>query len=92
MEIAQPDNLNDDCNNDNLFGVSAGAEASDPPAQAVVFLHEELEIELSQTKSSMAFQCALLFLGHGVKDEKMPVELECFGTEDYFTLARGSTG
>ncbi|KAI9806568.1 MAG: hypothetical protein M1833_003755 [Piccolia ochrophora] len=45
----------------------------DPPTRAVTFLHEELET--NPPSPSMAFQPTPVFLGHGVEDGKVPVEL-----------------
>ncbi|CAO1604803.1 hypothetical protein XANCAGTX0491_008344 [Xanthoria calcicola] len=58
---------------DDLFEATGEAGQDDAPTQAIAFLKEELEM-LAQG-SSMAVQRVPLFLGHGVEDEKVPVEL-----------------
>ncbi|KAI4100168.1 MAG: hypothetical protein LQ339_005574 [Xanthoria mediterranea] len=58
---------------DDLFEATGESGKEDAPAQAIGFLKEELEV-LAQG-SSGTVQRVPLFLGHGVEDEKVPVEL-----------------
>ena len=46
----------------------------DPLIQAVAYLREELSIPVLPSLH-LPFQCTPLFLGHGIKDEKVPVKL-----------------
>lgn len=46
--------------------------SQDLPTQAVAFLRDEIEIEGENT---MVFQNIPVFLGHGIEDEKVPIEI-----------------
>ncbi|TVY87242.1 hypothetical protein LAWI1_G007021, partial [Lachnellula willkommii] len=46
--------------------------SQDRPTQAVAFLRDEIEIE---GENRMVFQEIPVFLGHGVEDEKVPIEI-----------------
>ncbi|CAD6590312.1 MAG: hypothetical protein ASARMPRED_004722 [Alectoria sarmentosa] len=70
-DIAQPSS---DCeDNEDLFARSDQYEDVPPAAQAGAFLREELE--MSPAISRMSFQDTPVFLGHGTKDEKVPINL-----------------
>ncbi|KAL8950204.1 MAG: hypothetical protein Q9222_003751 [Ikaeria aurantiellina] len=56
----------------NPFAEEGREEGDDGPSQAVAFLREHLGMPIS--KPSMSFQGVPIFLGHGVEDEKVPVQ------------------
>ena len=58
---------------DDLFETSEGDAIEDLASQSASFLFEELEF--SKKEPSMSFQQIPLFLGHGVHDEKVSIEL-----------------
>ncbi|KAI4170605.1 MAG: hypothetical protein LQ343_004837 [Gyalolechia ehrenbergii] len=73
-DIASSDSLdNKDLGDDDLFEASGEIVDKDAPTQATAFLCEELEFP--GKSPSMSFQRIPIFLGHGVKDEKVPVGL-----------------
>lgn len=73
-DIARPSELEQVNDGEgDLFEASEEDTIADLPNQAASYLLEELE--LSQKQPSMSFQQVPLFLGHGVKDEKVPIGL-----------------
>ncbi|KAG6995854.1 hypothetical protein G7Y79_00041g078060 [Physcia stellaris] len=73
-EIMCPSELDQDANTaGDLFETCEESTDKDLPDQAATYLYEELA--LNGTKPSMAFQHVPVFLGHGVDDEKVVVEL-----------------
>ena len=73
-EITCRSELDQDANTaDDLFETCDESTNEDLPGQAATYLYEELD--LRGNKPSMAFQHIPVFLGHGVDDKKVVVEL-----------------
>ncbi|KAK4695261.1 phospholipase/carboxylesterase, partial [Lecanoromycetidae sp. Uapishka_2] len=58
---------------DDPFDRSGDSEQMETPAQAAVYLYEELGVPID--RPSMSFQETPLFLGHGTEDQKVPLHL-----------------
>lgn len=73
-EITCPSKRYQDANSvDDPFETYEGTLDEDLPREATTYLFEELELVGKQP--SMAFQKVPVFLGHGVEDERVSVEL-----------------
>ena len=71
--IARPQYDTNDDEDDPFERPGQGREESDPPTQAIEFLHDE--VGSSGVQPSMSFQRTPLFLGHGTEDEKVSLHL-----------------
>lgn len=74
-ELANPASNEGEGDDADPFERCGGDEAVEPVAQAVAFLCEELGMDVERSGSAMSFQRTPLFLGHGILDEKVPLEL-----------------
>ena len=74
-ELANPASNDGEGDDADPFERCGGEEAVEGVAQAVAFLCEELGMDVEHNGSAMSFQRTPLFLGHGILDEKVPLEL-----------------
>ena len=72
MEEAMSEQIREGDKHKDLFGRAEGSVVETPFSQAVGFLREELELPATTQTSFLPIP---LFLGHGSKDEKVPIGL-----------------
>jgi len=69
---ADPFSHSDDEGGDSDMSLPNDSNKKSLPGQAIKFLREEIDLD---DKPQMVFQGVPVFLGHGVEDEKVPIEL-----------------
>ncbi|KAL9127152.1 MAG: hypothetical protein Q9217_003922 [Psora testacea] len=74
-EVSRPSEPGREEENDPFARPEHEEEEQEPVARAMAYLRDELEMDFASSLLSMAFQLMPLFLGHGSKDEKVPVGL-----------------